>query len=102
MVWVIATAGVLLSAIYITATIRIWQRRSKWWSLLALTNAFVYTYPTATYIWEATHDLLPPPEDPPWGLLLFILPALLVLRLIQWGIQDEADAVAAVEHLGEE
>lgn len=98
-VWVTAFVGVFLSGFYFLAAIRIWQRRSKSWALVAFANALIYSGPTASYVYHALIGDRPLPDELPWGLLLFVLPALLVLRFIVWGIQDEADAREVIDHL---
>ena len=101
-VWVNILAGVFISAVYVVIGLRIWQRRSRQWSILGLATALVYVWPTAHYIWEAFQgrvDVRPPNY---LFLALVTLPALLVLQIVRWSFQDEADAANVITSIGEE
>lgn len=100
MVWLNAATGVFLSAAYVTGAIRIWQRRGALWATVSAVTAVAFAYPTATYIWQALHGVTPPAGEP-WGLLLFVLPAALMLRMVAWQVRDEAKASHIIEHLGD-
>ena len=101
MVWLNAAVGVFLSAAYITGALRLWQRRGPLWAVVSGLTAVAFAYPTGTYIWQALRGHAPPTGEP-WGLLLFVLPAALMLRMVAWQVRDEATAKHIIDHLGDD
>lgn len=99
MVWVNIGIGLFLSAVYVATGMRIWQRRGKLWSLLGMTNALIYVWLTAHYIWDAYRGRLEPEPLNYVGISILILPALLVLQMVRWSLGDEAKAKYIVDHL---
>lgn len=93
-----SAVGVFLSGLYFAMAVRVWQRRSKFAAILPMITGFLYTLPTADYLWNAFHGTARNTANP-YGLLLLLFPALLVFQVLRWSWLNEADASTIIRDL---
>lgn len=93
-----AAVGIVVSGAYVAAAIRIWQRRGWMWSVLPGITALLYSWPTASYVWRAIRGRVED-ESSYLALLLFLLPALILLQVLKWSWQDDADARTIIREM---
>ena len=95
-----SAVGIFLSGAYLAVAVRIWHNRNKVAAVLPIATGLIYCFPTATYIWDAFHGRASA-EANPLGLLLLLLPAIVLLQVLKWSWQNEADAKTILKDLSD-